>query len=192
MNRVRLDAATRVLSLAAVIAVTVTAPAAAQRKDPRAGVEIGGRAAYLTVPKGVSRKLGPGGVAGLFAVVPLVGTYKLQPEVLYEYRESEVLGVKRRYEYFTGALLVRVSLFKGLYITEGPAYSIPRRALVGSRDVTDNTRQDFSMVIGVGKRWTHVALEGRWISEIRSLQKTLEAGDVASRHRSIGLVFAIF
>src|SRR5438094_396922 len=130
MNRVRLNPATRALCLASIIAVTLTVPAAAQQKDPRAGLEIGGSATYLTVPKGVSRKMGPGGVAGLFAVVPLIGTYKLQPEVLYESRESEVFGIKRRYEYITGAVLVRASLFKGIYITEGPSYSRPLRARV--------------------------------------------------------------
>jgi len=70
---------------------------------------------------------------------------------VYEYRESEILGVKRRYEYLTGALLVRVSLFKGLYM-----------------------------------------LEGRWDSGIHSVLTSLEPGDVPTRHRSIGVVLAIF
>jgi hypothetical protein len=169
-----------------------TSAAAAQARDPHAGVEIVGAATYVTVPKGTSRRIGPGGAAGLFAVVPLIGTYKLQPEMLYEYRESKVLGVRRRYEYVTGALLLRVSLFKGLYITEGPTYRLPRRVRVGSADVTSNTKRDISIVIGVGKRGRHVALEGRWDSSIPNIQKSLVADDVPTRHRSLGVVLAIF
>ena len=202
MNRTMGQVVIRALCAASVVGALSAAPAAAQApppappraqpKDPHAGLLIGGAATYVTVPKGVSRKMGPGGIAGVFAVIPLIGTYKLQPEAVYEYRASEVRGVKRRYEYVTGALLVRVSLFKGLYITEGPAYHYPRRVRIGPRDVTSNTRADFSLVIGVGKRGRHAALEGRWDSGIHSVLTSLEPGDVPTRHRSIGAVLAIF
>ena len=192
MNRAVSRAPLPSLWLALALIVLSTSGAAAQSSDPHAGVEIVGAATYVTVPKGTSRQIGPGGAAGLFAVVPLIGTYKLQPEVLYEYRESRVLGVRRRYEYVTGALLLRVSLFKGLYITEGPTYRLPRRVRVGSADVTSNTKPDISIIIGVGKRGRHVALEGRWDSSIPNIQKSLVAGDVPTRHRSIGVVLAIF
>ena len=180
------------LAIASVVAVLSTTAAAAQSTTPRIGFEVGGAATYVTVPKGSSRKMGPGIVAGLFGVVPLVATYKLQPELLYEQREIKVLGGRRRYEYLTGALLVRMGLGKGVYITEGPAYHRPQRIRVGSEDVTANTADDISLVIGVGKQGRHVALEGRWDSGIRNVQKLLPAGDVPTRHRSLGFVFALF
>ena len=204
MNRVLGKVVLRAFCAASVVGVLAAAPAAAQAlaqppaqppakpTDPHAGLLIGGAATYVTVPKGVSRKMGPGGIAGLFAVIPLIGTYKLQPEAVYEYRESTVLGVRHQYEHVTGALLVRVSLFKGLYITEGPSYHYPRRVRIGPRDVTSNTRADLSLIIGVGKRGRHAALEGRWDSGIHYVEKTLQPGEVPTRHRSIGVVLAIF
>ena len=48
------------------------------------------------------------------------------------------------------------------------------------------------LIIGVGKRGRHVALEGRWDSGIRFTEKTLQPGEVPTRHRSLGVVLAIF
>jgi len=56
-------------------------PARAQStQDPRGGIEIGAGATYLTVPKGTSRSMGGGFLAGAFAVVPLTSRLKLQPD----------------------------------------------------------------------------------------------------------------
>jgi hypothetical protein len=160
--------------------------------EPRGGVEIGAGATYLAVPKGVSRKMDVGGMAGLFVVGRLSTMYRLQPEIHYEYRQSKVAGSTRTFEYISIPILVRASLFKGIYILEGPAAHFPVRARVAGHDVYANTLSpDVSIVIGVGKRVGRVGLEGRWDSGIFQVQKTLEPGDVGTRHRSITGVVAV-
>ena len=172
------------------------APAFAQAPvDPRAGGEIGAGMTYLTVPKDVSRDMGTGIAAGVFAIVPLSSTYKLQPEVQWEHRQSTGLGSERRFDYLAVPILVRMTLFKGLYVDEGPSFHVPLRAKVTSggveRDVKDNTRSDVSIVIGVGKRIGRAGIEGRWDSGFRQVQKTVERGDVATHHRSLALFVVV-
>ncbi len=168
-------------------------PALAQStQDPRGGIEIGAGATYLTVPKGTSRSMGAGFMAGAFAVAPITSMYKLQPEIHYEYRRSKVAGADRTFGYISIPILLRMSLFKGLYIIEGPGLHVPVRAKVAGQNVKANTKSpDVSIVIGVGKRVGKIGLEGRWDSGIRTVQKTVGRGDVATRHRSIAGVIAI-
>jgi hypothetical protein len=172
------------------------APAFAQAPaDPRAGGEIGAGMTYLTVPKDVSRDMGTGIAAGVFAIVPLLSTYKLQPEVQWEHRRSTVLGTERRFDYLAVPILVRMTLFKGLYVDEGPSFHVPLRAKVTNggveRDVKDNTRSDVSIVIGVGKRIGRAGIEGRWDSGFRQVQKIVDRGDVPTRHRSLALFVVV-
>jgi hypothetical protein len=180
----------------ALLAVVSTTPAFAQAPaDPRAGGEVGAGMAYLTVPKGVSRSMGTGVTAGLFAIVPLVSTYKLQPEIQWEHRQSSVLGTDRSFDYLAIPLLVRMTLFKGIYVDEGPSFHVPLRAKVTSgateRDVKDNTRSDVSIVIGVGKRVGRAGIEGRWDSGFRQVQKIVPGGDVPTRHRSLAVFVVV-
>jgi hypothetical protein len=173
-----------------------TAPAFAQAPpDPRAGGEVGAGMVYLTVPKAVSRSMGTGVTAGLFAILPLTTTYKLQPEIQWEHRRSTVLDTERSFDYLTVPILVKMTLFKGLYVDEGPSFHVPLRASVTSagteRDVKSNTRTDISIVIGVGKRMGRVGIEGRWDSGLRQVQKTVANGDGATRHRSLAAFLTI-
>jgi hypothetical protein len=163
--------------------------------EPRAGGEIGAGMAYLTVPKGVSRDMGTGVTAGLFAILPLVATYALQPEIQWEHRRSTVLGAERTFDYLAIPILVKMTLFKGIYVDEGPSFHVPLRAKVTAggteRDVKDNTRRDVSIVIGVGRSIGRVGIEGRWDTGFKQVQKTVERGDVATRHRSLGLFVVV-
>jgi len=182
----------RVCASLVLVGLSVLPAFAQSTQDPRGGIEIGAGATYLTVPKGTSRSMGVGVMAGAFAVVPLTSMYKLQPEIHYEYRQSKVAGSDRKFGYISIPILVRMSLFKGLYIIEGPAVHVPVSAKVAGQDVKDNTQSpDVSIVIGVGKRVGKIGLEGRWDSGIRRVQKTVGTGDVATRHRSISGVIEI-
>jgi hypothetical protein len=155
------------------------------------GIEIGAGTSYLTVPKGTSRSMGLGFVGGLFADLPLASTIKLQPEIQYEHAQSQVLGADRKFDYVTVPILVNMTLFKGLYVDEGPAFHFPVRATVAGVDVKSNTKQNISITIGVGKRVGRVGIEARWDSGIRQVQKTLAPGDVPTRPRSLTGVLAI-
>ena len=174
-----------------VIAVTTSSAFAQTQDDPKGGLILAAGPTYLTVPKGVSRSMGVGFTAGLFAVLPITKTYKLQPEIQWEHQQSKVLGTDRKFDYLNIPILVRMSLFKGLYITEGPAFHIPVKATAAGVDVKDNTKTNTSITIGVGKRAGRVGIEGRWDSGLRRTQKTITTGDVATRPRSILAVVAI-
>ena len=101
--------------------------------------------------------MGAGFNVGAFAVVPFIGVIRLQPEIHYERRTSDVGNSSRTYDYITVPVLVRMDLFFGLYVTEGPSFNFPVRARVktggASVDVKNNTTTpDFSILIGVGRR----------------------------------------
>jgi hypothetical protein len=180
------------LFLAGVFPATAFAQAST---EPRGGGEIGAGMTYLTVPEGASRDVGTGIAAGLFAVLPLTATYALQPEIQWEHRRSTVLGTERTFDYLAIPILVRMTLFNGIYVDEGPSFHLPLRAKVTSggteRDVKDNTRRDISIVIGVGRRIGRTGIEGRWDTGFRQVQKTVRSGDVATRHRSLALFVVV-
>lgn len=171
-------------------------PASAQTASvpPAWGVQVGGGISYLTVPKGTSRSMGSDVSGGIFANVPFIGVYRLQPELRFEHRQSEVAGTTRKFDYLVVPVLVKIKLFKGLFMTEGPAFHVPLRAKVESAgretDVKSNTKVDISLVMGVGRKvGNKVTLEGRWETGAKQVQKTVASGDVVTRHRSItGLI----
>jgi len=179
------------LVLMTVIVMTASSAFAQAQDDPKGGLILGAGPTYLTVPKGVDRSVGAGFTAGLFAVLPITKMYKLQPELQWEHQQSKVRGADRKFDYLNIPLLVRMSLFKGLYINEGPAFHIPLKASAGGVDVKDNTKSNVSITIGVGKRAGRVGIEARWDSGLRQTQKTVHAGDVATRPRSLLGVVAI-
>ena len=154
------------------------------------GVDVGGGVSYLTVPKGTSRSMGLDISGGVSATVPFISVYRLQPELRLDHRESKVRGTKRTFDFLDIPILVHIKVFKKLYMNEGPAFHVPLRATVrgagGKTDVKSNTRTDISLVIGVGaKTGKRVGIEGRWDSGMKGTQKTVPAGDVATRHRSL-------
>ena len=173
-------------------------PASAQTAStaPSWGVQVGGGVSYLTVPKGTSRSKGSDISGGVFVNVPFISVYRLQPELRFDHRQSEVLGTTRKFDYLVIPILVKIKLFKGLSMTEGPAFHVPLRAKVESAgretDVKSNTPVDISLVMGVGaKAGKRITIEGRWDSGVKRTQKTVARGDVATRHRSITGVISI-
>jgi hypothetical protein len=181
-----------------VLVLLSALPASAQpaATKPAWGVEVGGGVAYLTVPKGTSRSMGGDISGGLFVNVPFISVYRLQPELRFDHRQSDVRGTTRKFDYLDIPILVHIKIFKGLFMNEGPAFHVPLRARVESAgqetDVKSNTRADISLVMGVGvKAGNKVRVEGRWDTGIKATQKTVPSGDVTTRHRSITGVISI-
>jgi hypothetical protein len=178
--------------LTLVLSLLSALPASAQTASvpPTWGVQVGGGVSYLTVPEGVSRSMGSDFSAGIFANLPFISVYRLQPELRFEHRQSEVLGTTRKFDYLVIPVLVNIKLFKGLFMTEGPAFHVPISAKVDGADVKSNTKVDISLVVGVGRKiGNKVTLGGRWDSGAKQVQKTVASGDVVTRHRSItGLI----
>jgi hypothetical protein len=181
-----------------VLVLLSALPASAQAASakPEWGVEVGGGVSYLTVPKGTSRSMGIDISGGVFVNAPFISGTRQQPDLRFDHRESKVLGTTRKFDYLDIPILVTIKLFKGLFMSEGPAFHVPLRAKVKSAgretDVKSNTRADISMVMGVGvKAGKKVRIEGRWDSGLKGTQKTVASGDVATRHRSITGIIAI-
>ncbi len=172
-------------------------PAMAQ--DPKVGIEAGASGTYLTVQPqhGDSHSMGLGLMAAAFAVVPVKATVSIQPEVQFSRRSSSVTfgtgtarkTVKATFDYASVAVLARLKFYRSMYITEGPAFHFPVRAIWNDQSIMDVMHTDVSLVIGVGGTVRGLHIEGRWDSSIRFVQREWLPGQPFSRHRAIsGLV----
>ncbi len=157
------------------------------------GVEAGGNIAYLATSKGTRRGFGSGLLGGAYAVIPVLATVGIQPELLFSQRHSrlamnETAGprlVQVSYDYTTVAILARLKFYGTTYITEGPAFHFPFRGTVDGRDVKDTMKMDISLIVGFGGKVGPVNIEGRWDSGIRLTRTAFIPGEPWQRNRAI-------
>lgn len=172
-----------------LMAVSVGA-ASAQAPDntPGSGVEVGLNVSYLAVTEGGESDMKVAPVVGLFRVFRRGKMVMIQPEAQYSQRRTTLTqeGITEDFgvDYLNLSLLVRMKLFKGLYVTEGPQFSFPIRAERGGVDMKDNIKSDISILIGLGRQFGKVGIEARWDSGLKGIEKTLTHG-VTKRNRSI-------
>jgi hypothetical protein len=178
------------LALAAVV-MSVGA-AQAQTDTPKFGVFGGFNHSYFATTEGGEAPAKQGGLFGAFAVIRRDKAIKIQPEVQLSQRRVQVIyaGTETTYStmYVNLALNVRMNLFKGIYSTQGPQFSFPVRARLqvpgASADIKDNIASDFSLIVGVGKQFGRIGVEGRWDAGFKRVEK-IPLGGFIKRNRAI-------
>lgn len=175
------------LALSTGVAVAQDAPAVAIM----AGVN---QSYYATSPKSDSSAK-QGIVLGGFAVLRRDKYFQIQPEAQFSQRRAEVTyagtGTTYAVTYVNLSLLIRTKLFKGIYTTQGPQFSIPVRASLkvpgGTADIKDNIAKDISLVIGLGRQFGRIGIEGRWDSGMKRVEE-VPLGGFVKRNRAITVV----
>lgn len=146
---------------------------------------------FATSPSGET-KAKQGLLLGGLAVLRRDKYFQIQPEVQFSQRRVGVTyaGTDTTYSttYVNLSLLLRTKLFKGLYTTQGPQFSIPVRASLkvpgGTADVKDNIAKDISLVIGIGRQFGRIGIEGRWDSGLKRVEE-IPLGGFVKRNRAI-------
>ncbi len=74
------------------------------------------------------------------------------------------------------------------YTTQGPQFSIPVRASLkvpgGTADIKSNIAKDFSLIVGVGRQFGRLGIEGRWDSGFKRVEQ-IPLGGFVKRNRAI-------
>lgn len=172
-----------VVVLTLMVSAFSAVPALAQSSNVTWGVQGDAGVGYGTVPKdsGTTREMKGAYSAGVFAVLPLAGSFKFQPEFRYDHREIVIGGIPTKMSYFGVPLLAR-NEFLGIFMVQGVALNFVNSADVFGVDFKDAlTSPDAAIVLGVGKRAGRVSVEGRWETGFRSFQKGINAGGVHMR-----------
>lgn len=163
-------------------AFAVAAPAVAQTNEgPSWGVQAGVGIGYGTIPEGSTREVEPTFNGGVFAVLPFSSRFSFQPELKYDSRTITVNGIPTEVGYISVPLLLRND-FLGIYLTQGVALNMVARASIFDVDFKDAINSpDIAILLGVGKRFDRVSVEGRWETGLRSFQKDIDATGVRLR-----------
>lgn len=184
------------LFLLALVISTGVAAAQSPQDAPKVGVLAGfNQSWYATSPDGAETSAKQGVLLGGFAVLRRDKYFMIQPEVQFSQRRAEVTfaGTDTTYSasYFNLGLLLRTKLFKGLYSTQGPQFSIPVRASLkvpaGTADFKDNIASDISLIIGVGRQFGKFGFEARWDSGMKRVEE-IPLGGFIKRNRALSFM----
>lgn len=171
-----------VLLIALVALAWPASSASAQSADGVGwGVTGGVGIAYGTITADATRKMEPTFNGGVFASLPLSERWSFQPEVRYDIRKITISGISTDVTYISVPLLLKNKVW-GIYMVQGVALNFLTRADVFDVDFKDvYTSPDVALVIGAGKRFNRVSVEGRWETGFRTFQKDIAVGGVRMR-----------
>lgn len=169
--------------LIALVAVASSASAASAQTNEgfgwgvTAGVGIG----YGTVTENTTREMEPTLNGGLFASMPLSERWSFQPELKYDVRTINIGNVPTDIAYITVPVLLKNKVW-GIYMVQGVSFNFLQKAEIFDVDFKDvYTSPDVALVIGVGKRFDRLSVEGRWETGFRTFQSGIDAGGVRMR-----------
>ncbi len=176
-----------------LLALVLSTGVAFAQDAPAVGIIMAGvNQSYFAVSPSGDTSAKQGFLIGAFAVLRRDKGLKIQPEVqLSQHRVGVTYaGTKTTYSttYLNLSLLARTKLFKGLYTTQGPQFSIPVRASLkvpgGTADIKSNIAKDFSLIVGVGRQFGRLGIEGRWDSGFKRVEQ-IPLGGFVKRNRAI-------
>jgi hypothetical protein len=179
-------------SLLAVVFSTGLAFAQSQDQAPAVAAIVGINQSYFAASPSGETNMKTGAMVGVFGVMRRDKGFKIQPEAQISQRRVGVVfgGEETEYAltYLNLTLNTRLHVFKGVYTTTGPQFSIPVMAswkILGEEaDIKDNITWDWSIVIGVGKQFGRFGLEGRWDAGFRGIEE-VPVGGFVKRNRAI-------
>ena len=177
-----------------VFAVVICASNAYAQDAPAGGAFIGFNYSYFATQPELETNAKADLVIGAFGVLRRDKGLKVQPEVQFSRRSVEVLladFATQQTSYFNVGLLLRTNLFSGLYSVQGPQFMIPVAStltmLGQDLDVKDNINSDISLVVGVGRQFGRIGIEGRWDAGFKRLEDVPVGGSV-KRNRAITVI----
>ena len=185
-----------VLFLFALVISTGAAVAQSPQDAPKVGIMAGvNQSYYATNPAGAETSAKQGVLLGGFAVFRRGKYFEIQPEAQLSQRRAQVtyarIDTTYSATYINLSLLLRTKLFKGLYTTQGPQFSIPVRASLkvpgGTTDIKSNIAKDISLVIGLGRQFGRIGFEARWDSGMKRVEE-VPLGGFIKRNRAITVV----
>lgn len=186
----------KVVSVTAFLAAVVLSAGVANAQDaPAAGLMAGFNQSYFATQPDSETSAKQGFLIGAFGVIRRDKAVKIQPEVQFSQRRVEVnyAGTETTYStsYLNLGLMIRTNLFKGVYSVQGPQFSIPVRSSLkvptATADIKDNINRDFSLVVGVGKQFDRLGIEGRWDSGFMRVED-VPLGGFVKRNRALTFV----
>lgn len=162
------------------------------QETPAVAVFAGFNQSYFATTEGGEASAKQGVLVGAFGVLRRDKTIKIQPEVQLSQRRVGVTfggqDVSYSILYANLGLQVRMNLFKGLYSTQGAQFSFPVRAKLkvptATADIKSNISDDFSLVVGVGRQFGKIGIEGRWDSGFKRVEEVALGGFI-KRNRAI-------
>lgn len=187
------------IGLLSILAVFgIAADSMAQTTTPAFGAFAGVNFSNFSTQPEVPTNYGEGFIIGAFSTFRRDKAIKIQPELQVTQRKVEAAYANvfqtNLTTYFSMGLLVRTNLFKGLYSTQGVQYMIP---LVSTLDINgveldlkDNINHDVSLVVGLGRQFGRIGIEGRWDSGFKGIEEA-PIGNFVKRNRAwtvIGIV----
>jgi len=179
----------RLIGIGLCCAALMGTPAFAE--DFAVGAEAGVTASRFSPSSaGESITLGPGVIAGFYAIVPIRKSLSLMPELVYVQKySSRAGGGDVRIEYVEIPLLVKMPVFRRAYISEGVGFGFPVNAWGFGQGLSLTTSPDAAIVIGGGYDFRRLAIEFRYEGGLRHLSRVASAP--IQRSRSFTLMVKI-
>jgi hypothetical protein len=182
--------------LAAGLCLVGISVAPARAEDFSKGLEVGFSESKISPsPNGVTVSYSPGVLAGGYIFIPWKRAISFQVEAVYAQKHSSAqvgsTTSNLKLDYIEVPLLVKMPMFKGIYMLEGVGLAFPIRAQVETGSTTvDNksntTSPDVTLIIAGGHQiHNNWFLEGRYDGGLRSTDST---GVTVARTRSFAII----
>lgn len=149
---------------------------------------------FATQPKNPTNAK-QGFVVGAFGVLRRERAIKIQPELQITQRKVEA-SLANVFQtsvttYASLGLLLRTNLFKGIYSTQGVQLMLPVVSTLDINgvelDLKDNINQDVTLIVGLGRQFGRIGIEGRWDSGFKAIEKA-PIGNFVKRNRAITVI----
>lgn len=173
-------------TLSAILLVGLAAawsasPAMAQSATKSWGVTAGFGIGYGTITEDSSREMEPTFNAGVFAELPLSERWSFRPELKYDRRTITIGNISTEASFISVPVLLTNKVW-GIYFVQGVSLNFLTSAEIFDVDFTDaHASPDVALIVGAGKRFGRLSVEGRWETGFRTFQKDVPVGGTRLR-----------
>ena len=169
------------ISLVALALASSATPASAQTATKSWGVTAGFGIGYGTITETSTREMEPTLNGGVFAELPLSERWSFRPELKYDRRTINIGNIPTEVSLISVPVLVTNNVW-GIYFVQGVSFNFLQSAEIFDVDFTDAyTSPDIALIVGGGKRFGRLSVEGRWETGFRTFQKDVPVGGTRLR-----------
>lgn len=163
------------------LAVAASASPASAQSTKSWGVMAGLGIGYGTVTEDSTREMEPTFNGGVFAELPLSERWSFRPELKYDRRTINIGNIPTDVSYLSVPLLLTNKVW-GIYFAQGVSLNVVTSAEIFDVDFKDAyTSPDIALIVGAGKRFGRLGVEGRWETGFRTFQKDVPVGGTRLR-----------